>query len=519
MRHPFQAFITLSFCVSALLVSGCTWEPVARPVQPQQVFEGPARTDRMLDGESRFALVQVGADESLRWRIVDGESLDHCELRAGLRPIQSALSAPNLPGAKLPKLLLPLRRLDDQDNGIYFSDERCVVQGPIGSIVEPRRAVVSLLGLRSDQRQVLLVLDQGRLSVVDPWTSSARMVAERVSDFRVVEPPASANQREPEALWLIENKQLVQRALDGSVLLTPIGTEVSQLVQRRFEDGLRVAFRDGGDVFEAKGPDFVPKLIAANACAPSYRLTALDMWLPCAERQLVRMDLTTGTVRRFAPGVYESTTIGAVEIEKVRTAAMEEQLWVASGTNQRTQILPLPVSGFSMLGTSAIVARTSDNRFGVWNMRGEFTQIFEGVRELVSYRSLRTSEFEWLMLHDMKSDLGRISTFEQRDIERMMLQGQAGFQPRTLAEGVPAGGFRLHGGVGPEPIILTLEQASPMQTIEGFSGTLHARLLSGALEARIDVGVSSTLLVVTPQAGILYAIGEGPKSGLWFAAL
>jgi hypothetical protein len=518
MRHPFKAFITLSHWLGVLLIPGCTWEPVARPVQPEQVFEGPARVERMLDSDARFALVQAGMNGDTRWRIVNGETLSYCELPGDFLPIYGSLLAPTYRGDDAPKLLLPVQRAADNDDGLYFSDEKCTIKGPLGSLVG--QGTLATLSLHADQRQVLLVLDDGVLTVVDPWTNASRLIGQGITDFRAVDGDnrTSEAQRPPDALWLIENKKVVQRALDGTLLLS-LGTDVSQLQQRRFDDGLRIAFRDGNDVFEAKGPSFTPQLIAENACSPIYRATSLDLHFPCTARQLVRIELTTGAVRRFLPGVFESTTIGGFDIERLNTEKNEEQLWVVSGTKLRAQIVPLPLGLPVQLGTTAVVGRTRDGRFGAWNLRGDFTPIFSGVRELWSFRNVRTSELEWLMLHDMQNDLGRISSFDQRDVERMMVQGQNGFQPRTLAEGVPVGGFRLHGGVGPEPIVLSLEQASPMQTVEGFAGTLHARLLSGALEVRIDDGVSSNQLVVTPAPGILYGITEGPKSGLWFAAL
>jgi hypothetical protein len=52
-----------------------------------------------------------------------------------------------------------------------------------------------------------------------------------------------------------------------------------------------------------------------------------------------------------------------------------------------------------------------------------------------------------------------------------------------------------------------------------FVGTLHARLLSGRLGSRIDESVSSSTLVIAPLPGVLYTISEGPRRGLWFAAL
>jgi hypothetical protein len=52
-----------------------------------------------------------------------------------------------------------------------------------------------------------------------------------------------------------------------------------------------------------------------------------------------------------------------------------------------------------------------------------------------------------------------------------------------------------------------------------FKGRLRAQLLSGALAADIDSDVSSFVLVASPLPGVLYGIEEGPKAGLWFAAL
>ena len=515
MPHPFKASTARWLHRCALLLAGCSWQPVARPVQPERVFEGAARVEGLLGREGRHALVEVTAPAPAHYRVIDAQDLTYCSLPPEHRPAHGSLVAPSLRGEGVPRLLIPLRLGTGVAAQLYFADETCTLKGPFGKL-----GTLQTLTLRADAREVLLSVIGGELSLIDPWTDTTRVIARDVGGYQIVEPDNNlpVAQRPPEALWILEGSKLVQRGLDGTLLLS-LGQDVQEFEQHRFEDGLRVTFRDGADLFEAKGPEFTPKLIAEGACDAFYRPTSLDLHFPCDAEQLVRVELLTGSVRRFSPGVFESYSVGEFEVELARDAAGAIELYVSTKRGPRARVQPLPEGAVSPVGSTLMSGRTSDGRFGVWNIRGEFTEVLRGVRDVRAFRGARTNDLEWLILHDVQDSLGRISTFVQRDVERVLADPTAPLLPRLLAEGVPiSNGFRIAGGIGSEPVVLTLEQAK-QQTDKRFAGTLHARLLSGSLEARIDEGVSSNLLVISPQPAVLYGISEGARSGLWFAAL
>ncbi|MET0340840.1 MAG: hypothetical protein ABW252_07545 [Polyangiales bacterium] len=533
MPHPFPASTASKYGLRllygfSLLLLACTWQPSARPVQPEQVFEGAARVDALLGREGRYALVQAGtitpgsaeaADVApgsgalKHFRVVDTQGLTFCSLPPEYAPASGSLVAPNLRDDAAAKLWLPLRTGDGQ---LSFTDEECVVKGPFGKLDRP----LTTLALRGDAREVLLSLNAGELTLIDPWTDTTRLLAREVDGYQVVDADTtvSAQARAPEAVWLLEGPRLTQRGLDGTLLLA-LGEDVQEFVQQRFSDGLRVAFRDGADLYEAKAPSFVPVLIAENACDALYRSTSLDLHFPCSSRQLVRIDLLTGMTRTFAPGVTEAFSLGDIEVERARDASNQLEIYAALKNGPRVRVTPIPAGTPSLLDRTRLAGVAVDGRFGVWNLSAEFVSVLSGVRELRAFRGARSNELEWLVLHDVQNGIGRVSTFTQRDVDRALADRTETLALRTLAEGVPlTNGYRIAGRIGAEPVVLTLEQSTQLPD-KRFAGTLHARLLSGTLEARIDEGVSSNLLVVAPQPAVLYGISEGERSGLWFAAL
>jgi hypothetical protein len=510
------ASLALRFTLGALLFSGCTWEPVARPAQPKLLFAGPAHVDRLL-GDGRYALVRTGPEEMHRVRLVRTDNFEWCELPEGSEPFQNPLTPPNVKAKGTPLLQLPvLRPKSDGQEGreLYFADEKCALTGPFG----PSAGGLERLQLKGDGRQVALLLERDRkLRLVDPWRSEMRMIAEGVRFYTSVDqdPNASAAQ----ALWLFENDRLTQRALDGTLLLQ-VGTKVSGFAQTLLRDGLRVAFSDGPDLYEAASPYFTPVLVAEDACSPSYSNTLLDFHVPCADDQLVRLDLVTGQVRRFSSGVFNVFPLGEFEAEQVHGADGDE-VWLSLGPTTRVKLEPPPQAHYTPLDRTTLAALTGDEQFGVWSLRSGFTSLVQGVKDLQVYRAPRTNQYLWLMLHEVEGDFGKLSIFDQSDVERV-LAGLGTLAPRTLATQVPVGGngYRIGGLPSQrEPVVVTIEQAFQQPGDQAFAGTLHVSLLSGVLASLIDEGVSSFQLVVAPLPGVLYGVTEGANNGLWFAAL
>lgn len=528
------AFACTLFAAGVLSLAHCTWEPLTRPVQPELVKPGLFRVDRLLDWEGRRVLVEETVGEKSHWHLLTTEKMTSCLLPEG-RPVSRPLVAPGLRGKDIPKLLMPLRRRVGEVDELWLFDEKCGARGPFGELGEEDP---ELLAVRPDGRNVMVVLDPTRaLRLVDPWTNTIANISPRIArgggawapDARG---PAGARGREADTLWVLEEGHLRQRALDGT-LLVDIGERVVAFDQLSSADGsrLRIAYQENREVFEALSPDYNPVRIASDACGPTYVGEALDVHtpiqqnVPCGESQLVRVE-PGGRVKFFAAGVYRVFPYGEITLQLVRNPMGESEFWIETETAMRVKLTPTPVSPISVLDTGRIAARTRDGRFGLWSLRNGFQPALSGVRDMLAYRTDRTSQHLWLVYHDRDPSLpsqentpGRLSTFDERSVYRALDAGTQ-VELKPLADNVPGGGFQpYYPPFYEEPIVLISELNMPSTPDEMPRATLNARLLSGRLGSRIDEGVTSSTLVVAPQPGVLYAIREGERAGLWFAAL
>ncbi|MDB4989053.1 MAG: hypothetical protein JWN04_4231, partial [Myxococcaceae bacterium] len=370
--------------------------------------------------------------------------------------------------------------------------------------------------LRADKRNVSIVAGpHNTLTLVDPWTPQMHTLSQHSSGHAQV--AQADGSTDAEAMWIIEDGKLTQRGFDGTLLLS-LGSDVSEFQQNLLQGALRVAFTDGGRVFEAKAPGFVPMLVAEDACHPSYNGSSLDLHTPCSAQQLVRINLVNAEITRFTAGVYRAYAQGVANFELVFAADGSTEVWIATPTT-RTQMVPTPYDAISVLDATHIAGRTGDGVFGIWDLAAKFTPAFTGVASIQAFRDSRTSRLLWLMQYQIEEGRGTLAGFDQSELERLV----AGTQPTlstVLASQVLQGGYSVFlPTILPEPMVLTLEAPIAQQADKSFSGQLNARLLSGSLASRIDDGVSSSLLALAPYPGILYGILEGPRSGLWFAAL
>lgn len=512
--------------VGALLLPSCDWQPVARNVKPQLLLAGPARVVRLLDTQGRYTLFTSGVDDAQRYRVLSADTRQSCELPANASPMADPLLAPSLKGDDVPEFLMALSQVDPAADAtalpqLFYFDQKCRLRGPFGSVASAPTA----LTLREDKRSVAIVSGgAGALSLVDPWSNQTRLIAadvpcdNRQHSHCFEQVSQTENATEPQALWLREDGKLTQRSLDGTLLLS-LGTKVSAYRQLLLQGALRVAYVDNGNLFEAKGPSFAPVLVANDACGPEYTGTALSLHTPCAGNQLVRIDLISGEVKHFAPGVFNVFVQGDASFEQVSTDD-DDQIWVVFGTT-RTQLIPPPVNAISVLDKSRVVGRTGDGTFGMWTLGSGFAPAFKGVQSIQTFRDSRTSRLLWLMLYELDDAgmIGQLVGFDQTELERVVAGTQA-TPPKPLAEQVLAGTYNVfYPSLLPEPLVLTLEPPIATQADKSQSGTLNAHLLSGSLESFIADGVSSSLVVTAPLPGILYGVLEGPNSGLWFAAL
>lgn len=520
-RAPEGPLRRLSSVVAVLLGSllcvlpvACTWEPLARSLKPERLLEGPARVNGMIDAEGRYAMVELGLGSEMRRHIVNVEDKTDCTLPAGVRQVGRPLYAPNQRRQGSVVFLQPLlsgEGIEEQLPELWYTDEKCQMRGPFGAVSRDPEQI----SLRADGRAITLVLgEDNNLRLVDPWTNAVRVIALKVGGFTQVQQPEGTTA--PEALWLLESGKLTQRALDGTLLVS-IGSRVGGF-QQLLSDQLRIAYRDGDNVFEAKGPDFTPVLIAEDACRPAYNGRSLELRKPCKDDQLVRIDLTSNEVKTFAKGVYDVYQQGEVSFELVHGADGNNQVWVSVQTS-RAQLIPTPRNAISALDRERVAGRTDDGRFGIWSTTQPFVVGYERVLDVKTFRDRRTGRLLWLMYYDVVDNLGKLALFEQSDLERVSAGLTAGIPTELSAEAL-LGAYRVvDTGTLPEPIVLSLDAPLVTAADKTVGGTLYARYLSGSLGAKIDDGVSSSEITLIPLPGVLYGILEGPKSGLWFAAL
>ncbi len=524
-------------------VAACTWQPVAREVQPELVIAGPARVLRLIDDDGHNALIGTGLTAPFTLHVLHSETREHCALPAGavVEWFVSPLTAPNLRGNRARSFWLPFFKRDGDTLNLYYTDEKCALIGPFG---ETNNLELGVIQLRADSRNVSLLRDsKNNLSLVDPWTGEVTKIASGVTSYQSVQ--RSDNSSTPEALWLVEDGKLTQRALDGTLLLS-LGSRVDDVFAQTLRDQLRVVYVDNGNLFEAKGPSFTPVLIAESACNPLYQDNVLDLWMPCADRQLVRVDLMSGMIRRFAPQVFRAYSAADVTFEQVHDVADDPEdysLWVSDGTTGMTprfKLEPRPNAGVSVISNKRMVGLARNAQLGVWTISGGYTAGYRGVQRLQTFRDQRTGQLLWLIAYAV--DAQRVSTVgvvEQRQLEAVVasIQLDAGVpgtsdaavpaaRPLVVAERAHIDGYRVfYPGSVREPVILTLEppveaDAAVFGGVEGvFSGALNAHLLSAEQSTYVDEPVQSYQVVSSPIPGILYGILQGPRAGLWFAAL
>jgi hypothetical protein len=487
----------------------CNWEPIAREVQPEQVLVGDYRIASVLDKiTNRYVLLVQRNTEPRRYVILDMHERSHCQLPEGTTSITMLTPPTTSPPKDAPPFKMALQVDDGARAQFYLSTPDCTLTGPFGEVGDGRKDGPFNITMEADQRSVVMwISPSGQLSFRDPWFDEQHVIAENVAIFdTVARPSRPAGQAEEQALWLIENGRLVQRTFGGKVLLA-IGKDVQDFTQAVF-DTVRVAYQDGQRLFEAAGPQFTPFLVAEDGCSPRYSGNTLSLLSPCADEQLLRLDLITGTVQEFAPGVFWSYTSGTAVFEQSRDMAGDEHLFVTLQGRERTEIKPLLNRYIDVIDPTHVAGRTPDRRFGVWSPDEGFKVLFNGVVDLTPFIDLRTNSYLWLMLHEASDDLGTLSVFDQKD-----------YKLKKLATNVPTSGYSVETieTLG-EPIVVSLENAAAdgggVRTAE-----LRARLLSGELGSSIDSKVTSYTMLAVPVPGLLYTIDEPARRGLWFAAL
>jgi hypothetical protein len=473
----------------------------------------------LLDANGRYVLVTrfEGDDRSLS--IVDWKNHRACSLPSNVEQFERPLVGPKDRRSRSPIFWLPVIVRQDEDTRVLqFVDERCTLQEPFGKFGNS----AGRPSLDEDGRELLLFGDgDGNLSLADPWFGETLLIAAKVRAVASVAQIAD----EPQALWLLENDKLTQRTLDGTLLVSLGETQVTAFSQT-INNGLRVAYVDGGDLYEAIGPDFEPVLVVRDGCEPAYRNGFLDLYTPCAERQLVRILIFTSKVQEFEPGVFISYDEGNYTFEYVRDENDKTHLFVEPPGRERVEIDPVFVGRPMIIDSSHLaglidVVDSEGNKsrsFVIWSPTEPLQDLFQNVAEIYPFVDLRSSSFLWLMHHEVVDGYGTLSAFTQRNLALQRVSRDTPL--RVPLENSNVRGYSIEQlPTLPEPLLVLITNGRPLERDpKAFRGTLHARMLSGALGSKIDDDVSSYAVVGTPLPGVIYGIEEGDEPGLWFAA-
>lgn len=525
MRTRFSFLTWLCYLVPAAsyLIACGPWVPEARPVKPERVLEGAARVEMLLDPNGRYALVtrfDENGEGSLN--IVDWKHRKVCPLPDGVERFERALLGPKNQRGQRPFFWLPVMTRDEEGTQqLQFVDERCNVQESYGTY----SGSAGRPTLDEDGRELLLFSDGlGNLSRADPWLGDSLLLASKVRSVATALQVADAEQ----ALWLIEDGKLTQRLLDGTLVLS-LGEDVTDFSQA-IHNGLRVAYVDGGNLFEAVGPGFKTEMIADDACEPEYRSGFLDLFQPCEDRQLVRILLFNSKVEEFPEGVYLSFDDSGYTFEYARDEDDVLHLFAEPPGGSREEVTP-PIVGRPLVVDSRHLAGLIDEKdeddkptrtFVIWTAESvvdPMQRVFFHVGEVFPFIDIRTSSYLWLMHHDVTDGFGMLSIFSERTLRLNLIAEQIPLRDPGVGSSVRGYSIELLPAF-PEPLLMYITNATPLEhDPKAFRGLLRARLLSGDLGADIDDDVSSYAMVATPLPGILYGVEEGEHPGLWFAAL
>jgi hypothetical protein len=508
MREP-SPLLCLSTAL-ALLLAGCGFEPVVRPIEPRQLNTAHAQLLGPLDARGEYVLLgREQADAALVLDILHWRSNRGCQLPADSAPLGRALLRGT--GARGPTFYLPLaRQRSEGETELLLVDEHCALHDGLG-LIAPRSPRVH--AARSDDHLFLTYRDaEDTLFVLDPYTSLAPVaIARAPGSIR------AGKDGKRDALWLIEAGRLTQRSLEGERLRT-LGRDVTSMVLDGSDE--RLAFVDGGALYEAVAPTFVARQISPDGCSPRYTRDTLEFFAPCAQKALIRIHISRRQIETFEAGVYASSVQDGVQLDY---AELEEsaQLFAQFQDSPRLPVTPMLRAGdVYVLDDERLIGLDPQQRFGVWNRRsGRFVPLFSQVEDVIPHHRGKTHNYSWLLYHDVQPDgLGSLSLLDEE-----------GMLSAPIAHGVPSaevGGYSvINGNDLPRypfsaPLVITLEGAAPLPSVEPrFHGRLRALSMRGEPSVVLAEDVSSYALVATPAPGVLFTVEGGPGRGLWYAAL
>jgi hypothetical protein len=510
--------VLLGLC---FLAWACEFNPVVRTPKPQRLSDRPSEVLSMLDARGEYALLAYQGDDGAahvaisRWR-----EHERCDVPVLSEPIAAPLPRAQKAPSQ-PALYVPVALSEGEGNELWLVDERCNLYGPLGAIdPDSARTVISA---RDGGGYLLYRDDRERLTVLDPRRGlEPLMLADRVGALRAALEPSGKRR---DVVWMIRAARLTLMTLDGSTLVS-MGDDVTAMTLA--SDASRVAFIDGGDLYEAVAPEFEPSLVAEDACSARYGGDTLDFLAPCDQQALRRVSLSSGKYQTFHEGVFASRTQEGVQLDYSSDPSGEDVLTASYRNGERALVEPtFHANNVYVIDEQQIAGVVDGDRFGVWQRRdATFSPMIERVAEVIPHHRGKKHSFAWLVYHDVEHALGTLTLIDHEGVmseiaRSVPLPAQQGF--------VVENGSALASYPFSAPLVVLLEEAEPADadllrlgtTSERirFCGRLKALAITGAPRAILAENVCSYAIVAAPVPGVLYGVESGEEQGLWFVAL
>lgn len=489
-------------CLCALLLTfvGCEWDPIVRPAAPVQVAEGDVELlGNLRVGGSRLALIaESGTDPRLA--VVDVDTGGICRLPAG-SGIYDFLPGPPLASDPTALQSVRLAVLDVPTQTLGFFDEQCQVHGPMLPLSRNPTVVAGPVGNEEFPR-ALVRDEQDSLWLLDPWLNTRFELAQEVDNYSAVPPDDEGNLK----VWTLSRGQLVLYDEAGREEVR-IGENVTQFV-RGFVSANRIAYVDGGDLFEAIAPDYEPRFYRSDVCNVAYRGSALTFYNPCQEQQYARFDLLTGEPEAFAPGVFFAWATQGWELERAQVDD-EQQLFVTPPGSARQRVQPY-LTSVQVLGGNELSGTDPEGSLGVWSVEGGFVPVLRSVTSAVALLDARRDGLLWLVHHNATTPDTPEGAPPQPTVGDLSLLQEGTLAVQSVATDVIAGTFTVGVLSAGDVIVGYLsDQGTP-------GAELSVRLIPELLGDVVDNGVGSfEILQGSRVPELLYTVRDESRRGLW----
>jgi hypothetical protein len=507
-------------------------------VPGQRLLEGP-HYDLDIQADEAGARFALARDADTELAIIDFETETHCRVGRVAR-YGNALLAPRKPA------LIPLL-VEDGSGGLRlaFSTFRC----------ERSSFELATAGLPETNVEgvdtgtgvgVIVKTPEGGLSLVDPWSETAKPLAESV---RNADPIQAFD-----VFWWVD-RGVITISDPSLEPLAYYGENVAEFTVSPEDPELAYVEAgeqpgQGGTLYTVDASSLdTPREIASEACGVRY-LTVEQRrkrvyFSPCAERRLVLQDREDDSIRVIADDVASPPVIRAVGGEDVLafittpdTASSSGTLWIVRRGSDPVAIVEnvrVNQPPGSLRGGLLALVDWSDNRGRLVQWKdGALTDVAADVAEIGPIGRLENDDLTLLANFDgTTGDLVALSA----DLSTTMV---ASGVPRDAAEGDAfianfdgyAGDLHLFDrSSGSSSLLATAIGKGSFRFAVQFNGimmlsdrkrednttTLRVHLLDSVQDYVFHDGVTEAREVAFPSSGLLYNVVVGDEAGVWFS--